>query len=175
MRTLFIAIAVLVEMLLAPVAQAQTAPATVEEAYAPYAPLIGAWESNNGAIVQRFSWGPGRGYILFSTTIRGADGGEHLHFEGMMLYNAQSQMLDFLVALEPGSLSQERGTVRAEADGTIVRDVELVAPNGASSRFRQTFRLSADSGETSMMRDDSQGGWTPTFPGSERLAMRRVG
>lgn len=155
---------------------AQTAPTSASEAYAPYARLIGSWESNDGAIVQRFSWGPSQSYILYSTTTRGADGADHLHFEGVMLYNAQSQNLDFLIALEPGSLGLERGSVHAEPDGAIIRDVEAIGPDGASSRFRQTFRLtSADAGETSLMRDDGHGGWTPNFPGSDHLTMRRVG
>jgi hypothetical protein len=176
MRAIFAAAATAVLILLSAVPQAQAQPTTVDEAYAPYARLIGAWESNGGQIVQRFSWGPGHGYILYSTTTSGADGADHIHFEGILVYNAQTQNLDFLIALEPGTLGQERGVVRVEPDGAIVRDVELIRPNAASNRFRQTFRLtSADVGETSLMRDDGQGGWTPNFPGSDRLAMRRVG
>jgi hypothetical protein len=176
MRAITVAAAALASLLLCAPAPGRAQSTTVEQAYAPYAPLIGAWESNGGAIVQRFSWGPGHGYILYSTTIRGADGADHLHFEGILVYNAATRNLDFLIALEPGTLGQERGSVRAEPDGAIVRDVELIDPNGASSRFRQTFRLtSADAGETSLMQDDGHGGWTPNFPGSDRLAMRRVG
>lgn len=176
MKAITAAAAALVSLLLCAPTPARAQSAAVEEAYAPYTPLIGAWESNGGAIVQRFSWGPGHGYILYSTTTRGPDGVDHVHFEGIMVYNAQSRVLDFLIALEPGTLGLERGTVHAEPDGAIVRDVELIGPNGAASRFRQTFRLSsADAGETSLMRDDGQGGWTPNFPGSDHLAMRRVG
>ena len=176
MRAILVAAVTAVLVVLCAIPQAQAQPATVDEAYAPYARLIGVWETNGGQIAQRFSWGPGRSYILYSTTTRGADGADHVHFEGIMLYNAQRRRLDFLIALEPGSLSQERGTVYAEPDGTIVREVELIGPNGASSHFRQTFRLSsADAGETSLMRDNGQGGWTPNFPGSDHLAMRRVG
>ena len=176
MRTILVAAVTSVLVVLCVIQQAQAQPRTVDEAYAPYARLIGVWETNGGQIVQRFSWGPGRGYILYSTTTRGADGADHVHFEGILVYNAQTQNLDFLIALEPGTLGQERGVVRAEPDGAIVRDVELIGSNGASSRFRQTFRLtSADAGETSLMRDNGQGGWTPNFPGSDRLAMRRVG
>ena len=176
MRAILVAGAVAGLMVLCAMPQAHAQPTTVDEAYAPYTRLIGTWESNNGAIVQRFSWGPGRAYILYSTTTRGADGVERVHFEGIMVYNAQSQHLDFLIALEPGSLSQERGSVHAEPGGDIVSDVELIGPNGARGRFRQTFRLtSADAGETSLMRDDGNGGWAPNFPGSDHLAMRRVG
>ncbi len=156
-------------------AQAQPAPRNVEEAYAPYAGLIGVWSSNGGAITQRFSWGPARSHIEYSTTTRDANGADHVHFEGMMLYNAHTHNLDFLIALEPGSLSSERGTAHVEPDGAIVRDVELVDSNGAHGRFRQTFRLeSAAAGETSLMTDDGHGGWRPNFPGSDHLAMRRV-
>jgi hypothetical protein len=176
MRTILLAAVTAVLVVLCAIPQAQAQPTTVDEAYAPYARLIGLWETNGGQIVQRFSWGPGRSYILYSTTTRGADGADHVHFEGIMRYNAQSRRLDFLIALEPGSLGQERGTVYAEPDGTIVREVELIGSNGVSSHFRQTFRLSsADAGETSLMRDNGQGGWTPNFPGSDHLAMRRVG
>jgi hypothetical protein len=155
-------------------AAAQTTPATVEAAYAPYAPLIGAWESNGGAIRQRFSWGPNHGYILYSTTIRDA-AGEHVHFEGILVYDAQTQNLDFLIALEPGSLGLERGSMHVEPDGAIVREVEFVGPGGAQGRFRQTFRLAGpDDGETSLMRSDGQGGWRPNFPGSDHLAMHRI-
>ncbi|MEZ5996928.1 MAG: hypothetical protein R3C25_14375 [Hyphomonadaceae bacterium] len=175
MRAAWISIFILASCAAAPAAKAQPAPARVEEAYAPYAGLIGTWQSNGGEIVQRFNWGPGRSYILYSTTTRGGDGAEHLHFEGILLYNAATQALDFLIALEPGSLGLERGSIHAEADGSLVRDVEFVGPGGATGRFRQTYRLpSTGDGETSLMRDDGHGGWTPTFPGSEHLAMHRV-
>lgn len=174
MRTILATVTAVLFLCAIPQSQAQQ-PATVDEAYAPYARLIGVWESNGGQITQRFSWGPSHGYILYSTTTRGSDGADHVHFEGIMVYNAQTQTLDFLIALEPGTLGQERGVVHAEPDGAIVREVELIGPNGVSSRFRQTFRLnSADAGETSLMRDNGQGGWTPNFPGSDHLAMRRV-
>lgn len=156
--------------------QAQVPAQTVDEAYAPYAGLIGVWETDGGAITQHFSWGAGRSYIQYSTATRDASGAEHIHFEGMLLFNPQSQGLDFLIALEPGSLEMERGSLHVEADGVIVRDVELVGPNGVHGRFRQTFRLhSADAGETSLLQDDGHGGWRARFPGSDHLEMRRVG
>jgi len=148
---------------------------TVDEAYAPYASLIGDWETDGGATLQRFSWGPSHSYITYSTTVRGANAADHLHFEGILVYNPQSRNLDFLVALEPGSLGLERGTVHAEANGAIVRDIEFFGLNGARERFRQTYRLQgADRGETSLMQDDGHGGWRPRFPGSDHLAIRRV-
>jgi hypothetical protein len=169
-----ITIAALACLLASGLARAQTATSTVDEAYAPYARLIGVWETDGDAITQRFSWGPSHSYILYSTVTRDASGADHLHFEGILLYNAQTQNLDFLIALEPGSLNTERGTMHAEADGTIVRDVELIAPNGGG-HFRQAFRLqSANAGETSLVQDDGHGGWRPRFPGSDHLAMRRV-
>ena len=176
MRAILVAAVTAVLTVLCAVPQAQAQPTTIDEAYAPYARLIGVWETNGGQIVQRFSWGPGRSYILYSTTTRGADGADHLHFEGILVYNREARNLDFLIAVEPGSLGLERGSVHAESDGTIVRDVELIGPDGMRGRFRQTFRMSsADAGETSLMRNDGQGGWTPNFPGSDHLAMRRVG
>jgi hypothetical protein len=176
MRAILVAAITAVSMVLCTVPQTQAQPATVDEAYAPYARLIGVWETNGGQIVQHFSWGPSRSYILYSTTTREPDAADEVHFEGILLYNPHSQNLDVLIALQPGSLMQERGTAHAEPDGSIIRDVELLGPNGASQRFRQTFRLtSANAGETSLMRDNGQGGWTPNFPGSDHLAMRRVG
>lgn len=176
MRQIQIGLIVVLAWLYASTAvQAQTPATTVDEAYAPYTPLIGVWESDGGATTQRFSWGPSRSYIAYSTTLHDASGADHLHFEGILIYNAQTQNLDFLIALEPGSLGQEHGTVHAEADGAIVRDIEFVGPNGAHDRFRQTYRLrSPDAGETSLMQDDGNGGWQPRFPGSDRIVMRRV-
>lgn len=165
----------LVWLLLSTPAHAQTPARTTDEAYAPYAWLIGAWESDGGAIKQLFQWGPARSYIEYFTLTRDASGAEHTHMAGMLLYNAESQNLDFLIALEPGSLGMERGSMRVESDGALVRDVELVGPDGAHGRFRQTFRMhSEDLAETSLMQDDGRGGWTPRFPGSDHLAMRRL-
>jgi hypothetical protein len=147
--------------------------------YAPYEFLIGEWDttgSGSGAAVavQRFRWGPRRGYILYSTSTLDSDGEERLHFEGVILYNAASRSMDFLIALEPGSLSQERGTLKIEADGSITRDVTLIAANGTISRHRQTFRASGpNSAFTTLMRQTTDGGWAPNFPGSDHLDMRR--
>lgn len=56
-------------------AEAQQAPPAsatrpAENPFAPYAFLIGAWDTGEG-IMQRFSWGPERAYMLYSTTTRG--------------------------------------------------------------------------------------------------------
>ncbi|GAM96700.1 hypothetical protein U91I_00320 [alpha proteobacterium U9-1i] len=149
-------------------AQAQTA-----NPYAPYEFLIGDWDTGDG-IRQSFSWGPEQAYIRYSTTTRGRDGADHLHFEGIMVYNAANRNLDFLVALEPGSLAQEQGTLHVEADGSVVRDVTLTGANGARSHFRQTFRSTGPaSAVTSLMRQNASGAWGPNFPGSDNLAMTR--
>ena len=49
--------------------------------------------------------------------------------------------LDFLFAVQPGSGAQEKGTVKAQADGTIVRDVEMTDDDGDRDHFRQTFKI----------------------------------
>jgi hypothetical protein len=147
--------------------------------YAPYEFLIGEWDtaaSGSGAAVavQRFRWGPGRGYIFYSTSTLDAGANERLHFEGIIVYNAASRSMDFLIALEPGSLSQEQGTLQVEADGSITRNVTLIAANGTISRHRQTFRASGpNSAFTTLMRQTADGGWAPNFPGSDHLLMRR--
>jgi hypothetical protein len=46
-------------------------------------------------------------------------------------------------------------------------------PEGGVAHFRQTFKAqTADRVLTSLMRE-SEAGWVPTFPGSDRLAMTR--
>jgi hypothetical protein len=90
-----------------------------------------------------------------------------------MAWNAKTRALDYLFAVEPGSGILERGSVRAEVDGTIVRDVEMIGPTGAASTFRQTIRRTgAGSAVTSMMALRN-GRWEATFPGSERIEMKR--
>jgi|CXWL01.1.fsa_nt_gi hypothetical protein len=158
-------------------AAAQQAPPAVtraaENPYAPYEFLIGAWDTADG-IRQSFNWGPQHAYITYSTTTRGPDGGDHLHFEGILVYNAAHRNLDFLIALEPGSFGQEQGTLHVEPDGSVVREVLLTGPNGATSRFRQTFRRTGDAAAvTSLMRQGADGTWAPNFPGADNLAMTR--
>jgi hypothetical protein len=82
-------------------------------------------------------------------------------------------MLDYLFAVEPGSGVQESGTYRAEADGSIIREVRLIDPRGNVGTFRQTFvRTGQDSAITTLMRKTDTG-WVPTFPGSERIELTR--
>lgn len=147
------------------------------EPYRAFEPLIGDWDTGPAnappAFVQRFSWGPSRSYIWYRTSIFGQAGSERLHFEGLMAWNAGTKELDFLFVVEPASLAQERGTMRALPDGSIVRDVVLTNPDGSEGRFRQTIRLnSADAGTTSLMRQTSKG-WEPSFPGADNLRMTR--
>jgi len=140
--------------------------------YAPYDWLIGDWSSKAG-IRELITYGPRRSYIRFSAFVPGADGSEHLHFEGIALWNAKTRMLDYLFALEPGSGAQENGTYRAEADGTIIREVELINARGGTGTFRQTFRKTGpNTAVTSVMRQTDQG-WVPTFPGGERIELER--
>lgn len=159
-------------------AQQQHAPApAAANPYAPYAFLIGEWESDEqmGAFVQRFRWGPNNSYIQFSISLTGAPGvAEHLHFEGIAIYNGANRNLDFLVAIEPGSFGQEHGTLHIEPDGLVVREVTLVSANGRTEHFRQTFRSTgANTAATSLVRQAADGSWAPNFPGSDNIAMRR--
>jgi hypothetical protein len=82
-------------------------------------------------------------------------------------------MLDYVFAVEPGSAIQEKGTIRAETDSSIVREVEFTGSDGKVGQFRQTFRRTgSDSAVTSLMRRTDKG-WEPNFPGSERIVMTR--
>lgn len=156
----------------APGAWAQTT-----DPYAPLAPLIGEWDTGPAgsppAFVQRFSWGPDRGYVMLRTTLSDGAGTERLHFEGPIMWNGATRRFDYLFAVEPGSLSQEQGEIRVVEGGDLVRDVTLTSADGSVARFRQTFHeLGHDRFETSLMRQTATG-WAPTFPGSDRLVMMR--
>lgn len=140
--------------------------------YAPFDWLIGDWYAEGG-LRELITYGPNRSYIRFSAFIATKDEPQHLHFEGIALWNAKTKMLDYLFALEPGSGSQENGTYRAEADGSIIREVELIDAKGRAGTFRQTFRQTGpDTAITSVMRQ-TQTGWEPTFPGGERIELKR--
>lgn len=143
--------------------------------YRPYAFLVGDWISQEGSSTLRQSirWGPQRSYMLYSTYMKQPGGAERLHFEGMMAWNGKSGKLDFLFVVEPGSWAQERGSLHAELDGSIVREVELTAANGVVTQFRQTIRrVDANTAITSLMTR-KEDGWEPNFPGSDRIEMRR--
>jgi hypothetical protein len=155
------------------------AAATVEDPYAPLVPLIGEWnvgpDGGAPAFVQRFSWGPGRAYVWAEVALIRPQGEEHLHFEGMVIWNAATRRFDYLFAVEPGSQFQEQGEFWVDGNGEIVRDVVLTAADGKTARFKQTFsRLEADRVATALLRQTAEG-WTPTFPGSDKLVMVRIG
>ena len=140
-------------------------------------PLIGEWNvgppGGATAFVERFSFGPKQAYVWVRVALIQASGEEHLHFEGMTVWNAATARFDYLYAVEPGSGVQEKGEIYAGDDGVIVRDVTLTAADGSTGTFRQTFRDLGDGRfETTLMRRTADG-WVPTFPGSERLVMVR--
>jgi hypothetical protein len=150
---------------------------TVPAAYEPLAPLIGEWEVGAPgaapAFMETFSWGPQRSYVWVEVRLLGTPGDEHLHFEGLVVFNASTRRFDYLFVVEPGSLTQERGEFRVEADGTIVRDVVLIVASGETANFRQTFKsLGPGKFRTTLMRETAAG-WVPTFPGSDNLTMAR--
>lgn len=158
-------------------ARESASPAAGSDPYAALAPLIGEWDvgpvDGPPAFVERFSWGPRRGYVWVSVALLRGTEPEHLHFEGLVIWNAATRRFDYLFAVEPGSLTQERGEFRVDGDGTIVRDVVLTAADGGTANFRQTFRTLGDGRiETTLMRETPDG-WTPTFPGSDKLTMVR--
>ena len=84
---------------------------------APFAllePLIGEWnvgpESGGTSFIERIYWGPNRGYMRFSASLITKSGGEHLHLDGVILWNAATRRFDYLLAVDkPGS---EPGTRR---------------------------------------------------------------
>ena len=148
--------------------------------YAPYAFLIGEWDTapQDAAVAgirQSLRWGPSNSYIWYAVTMRQpGQTKDHLHQEGMMTFNAQRKALDFLFVQEPGSFAMEQGTVHVEADGSIVRETVAIDGNGTETQFRQIFRRTgANTAITSLMRKRADGSWTPTFPGSENLIMTR--
>lgn len=158
-------------------ARADAPAAVTPEPFRAFEGLIGEWDtgpaSARPAFVQRFSWGPNRSYIWSRTSLFEPDGSEHLHFEGLMVWNAATRGLDFLFVVEPPSLAQERGTMQVSRDGSIVRDVVLTNPDGTEGRFRHTIRLDgAGVGMTSLMRQTPKG-WEPNFPGADNLRMTR--
>ena len=178
MRTHFIAAALLAVTAGAAMAQQSGGAGSATgpgDAYRPYEFLVGEWVSEQGSstIRQSIRWGPKRAYMIYSTSLQNSGSPEHLHFEGIMAWNAKTRALDYLFAVEPGSGTLERGSVRAEADGSFVRDVEMIRPNGALSLFRQTIRPASANGAVTSMMAFRNGNWEPTFPGSDRIEMRR--
>jgi hypothetical protein len=158
-------------------ASAGNEPAETPEPYAALAPLIGEWNVGPPgaatAFVERFSWGPNRAYIQFSVTLIVASGEEHLHMDGMVIWNAATRRFDYLLAVEPGSLAQEQGEFYLNDAGDIVREVVLTDADGATGQFRQTFHAMNDGRFGVSLLRQTAGGWTSTFPGSDQLIMAR--
>jgi hypothetical protein len=168
-------------------------PSVTSEAgvYTPYQFLIGDWEVSPGAggtpvAVTRFTWGPGKSYIWFATSLM-KNGAEIPHFEGMLMWNGVRKNLDMLVTLDlNGGRSQEQGDLSIEPDGTVVRritayfseglrtqDGRVVGPEGASAKFRQTFKAQGPNRVLTTLLRETPKGWVPSFPGSDKLVMKR--
>jgi hypothetical protein len=159
--------------------------------YAPYTFLIGTWDvvpQGSGApvAVQRFTWGPNQSYIWSAGSLM-MNGKEQPHFEGMLVWNGVHKNLDMLLAVDLQSgRAAEQGTLSLAGDGTIVREINgifsegvqpmggtAVGPAGAIEHFRQTYQQQGpDTVITSVMHQTDKG-WVPTFPGSDRLIMKR--
>jgi hypothetical protein len=159
--------------------------------WAPYEFLIGEWDvaSESGGppvAAARFRWGPNRSYVWYAGSLV-LDGVERPHFEGLLLWNGVHRNLDMLLSMDlDGGLVQEQGTMHAEPDGTVVREItatysegsnpiggSTVGLDGATASFRQTFKaVGPDRVLTSVLRRVEQR-WTPTFPGSDHLVMTR--
>lgn len=151
---------------------APLSPAVVA-ANAPVEWLIGDWVSleDGNRLRQNLSWGPHRSYIKVSTYMQQPGKLEVLHFEGIAIWNGGSKAFDYLFAVEPGSGTQEKGTIRAKSDGSVIREVEFTGPDGKAAQFRQVFRPTGKGkAVTSLMRETATG-WEPTFPGSDEIEM----
>ena len=154
------------------------APVMIANPYTAYEWLIGDWYSKptggpDISIHQRFEYGPKNSYIFYTTLTREGSKPEAVHFEGMAVWNGKTKALDYVVTSEPGSGAQEQGTMQAQADGSIVREVVLTRPNGQQAQFRQRFWRTPDGNAvTSLMRKVASG-WEPNFPGSEEIVMTR--
>lgn len=176
-----------------PLASAHEAPAPGAMAaspYQPFLPLIGDWDVGPAGappvVLLRFGWGPGQSYLTFSAT-EGAT--THLHFDGVLMWNGADHDLDMLVMLDvsPGASIQEQGAMKALPDGSFERDIIAVysagarlpgggvaSADGARVRYRQTFTPDGPNRMlTNALRQTPDGGWAPTFPGSDHLVMVR--
>ncbi|HEY2712825.1 MAG TPA: hypothetical protein VGI60_09950 [Chthoniobacterales bacterium] len=161
--------------------------------YEQYEALIGTWdvtapEGGPSFAVQRFTWGPGHSYIWYAGSFIGHGGKEEPHFEGMLVWNGVHKNLDMLLTMDPKSgRAQEQGTFNVTPDGTFVREITgvfsegvtpigeaKVGPDGMSEHFRQTYKPHGmDELLTAVMRETNDGSWVATFPGSEKLVMKR--
>lgn len=162
-------------------------------AYAPFQFLLGEWhigpEGGPPQMIARFKFGTNSNYLWNSLhTVAGAT--EHMHFEGMIVWNGVQKNFDFLFVLDSkqGGI-QEQGTLSVAADGTIVRDIvatyaegepvlalggQRAGPDGFTGRFRQTFKvIGPDKVRTQVLRE-SNGTWIATFPGSDNIVMTKA-
>ena len=169
-RTLFIAAAA--SLASTPASAHPVKPSHFTETSKPYASyefLIGDWYSRPAGedmtLHQQFKWGPQKSYITYATYMVPTGQAEQLHFEGMMVWNGSSKALDFLFAVAPGSGVEEKGTVSAAGDGTVVRDVEMTDQAGKTERFRQTFRRGENGTVVTSIRHQTAKGWETSPPG----------
>lgn len=148
---------------------AQTHFLEIAKPYAPYEFLIGDWYSKlagqDMVIHQQFKWGPGKSYIIYATYMVLPGKPEQLHFEGVMVWNGKSKVLDFLFAVQPGSGAQEKGTVSAQPDGSIMRDVQMTDDDGDAEHFRQIFRAIAGGKVVTSTMHQTAKGWETSPPG----------
>jgi len=155
------------------------APTMIANPYTAFEWLIGDWYSKptggpDISIHQVFEYGPKNSYTFYTTLTAEGAKPEAVHFEGMAVWNGKTKALDYVVTSEPGSGAQEQGTMRAEADGAVVREVVLTRANGQQSQFRQRFwQTSGGKAMTSLMRKTATG-WEPNFPGSDKIEMSRT-
>jgi hypothetical protein len=161
--------------------------------YTQYEGLIGTWDltapdGGQPVAMQRFTWGPNHSYIWYAGSLIGPDGKEQPHFEGILVWNGIHKNLDMLLTMDLRSgRAQEQGTFSVASDGTIVREItavfsegvtpmgeDQVGADGTSKHFRQTFKVEGpDQLITSVMRETNDGKWVATFPGSDKLIMKR--
>jgi hypothetical protein len=141
-------------------ASAHDTPAAAGSAASPYAPyetLIGDWDLSGAhgpiGMTLRFGWGPAHSYITVSA-VEQTQGGEHTHFDGVMMWDGATHALDVLVMLDvsSGASVHEEGAFLRQANGSFVREITAVysqgaalpsggraGPEGARVHFRQTY------------------------------------
>ncbi|MEP6769585.1 MAG: hypothetical protein ABJC61_13010 [Acidobacteriota bacterium] len=159
--------------------------------YAPYRFLIGEWEvsaEGGGPTlgVARFRFGPNESYLWYSSSFLDK-GAERPHLEGILVWNGVRKNLDMLMTMDlEHGLVQEQGVVSVEVDGTVTREITAVysegtqpiarppaGREGASLRFKQTYKADGPGRILTRALRESAQGWVATFPGSDRLVMTR--
>lgn len=146
--------------------------------YAPYEFLIGDWYTKmpqeNAVVHQQFGWGPGKATINYATFVVMPGQPEHMHFGGTMIWNPGSKALDYIFAVEPGSGVEERGMISPQADGSVVRDVEALYPNGKVMRSRQIFRRAANGAVSTDVQVETPKGWVSALPRGPMVMTRQA-